>query len=233
MEINDIPSMKTGKSVINEENLNDGLKTFVLVFMAVIWRRVWITTTIYCEHNNKDLSKEILLKCLKYNILSNSGIGNTLKPYIKIAFTDGFIMPQVYKKNLYATRAVMMYKEALGIVKQHNPDLQRKFIKDYALSIFHLDVIKVSESANEIRDTIDNTLDNDTSDSDTSDSDSDNDLSVPTTLDFRFGVDRNENNKCDCKLCILINSWDINIDLVYSEDPFQNIIMNGLMGIVD
>ncbi len=226
---NDIPSMKTGQTgVTTEENLNDGLRTFALVFMAVIWRRVWITTTIYCEHNNKDLSKEILLKCLKYNILSDSGIGNTLKPYIKIAFTDGFIMPQVYKKNLYATRAIMMYKEALGIVKQHDPDLQRKFVKDYALSIFHLDVTKVTESAAEIRDTIDNTFDS----SDTNSSD--DDLSVPTTLSFGLGSDRvNNSDMCKCKLCTLVNAWDINIALVYSEDPFQNIIMNGLMGIVD
>lgn len=203
--------MKTGRGEVNE--LTDNLRTFVLVFMSVIWRRVWITTTIYCEHNGLELNKDIILKCLKYNIMSDTGIGNTLKPYIKVAFKDGFIMPSLYRKNLYATRAIMMYKDAYEIVKKHDPNLETEFIKDYALSIFKLEPKQVSESASEIQDTIKeaNQLDSDT-DSDKSQS---------------------EMDKCNCRLCDLINAWDINMSLVYSDDPFQNIIMTGLMTIAN
>ena len=113
-----------------------------------------------------------------------------------------------------------MYTDAYEIVKQGDPKLETEFIKKYALSIFNLDVNKVSESASEIQDAINDV-------NKPSQSDSDSEEMAGNILNNEFVCEY----ECQCKLCELINAWDINVDLVYSEDPFQNIIMKGLMGI--
>ncbi len=222
--------MKTGAGVSNEPN--DNIKTFILIFMAIIWRRVWITTVIYCEHNKVNISKNIILMALKFNIYSTAGIGSTLKPYITKAMIDGFLMPKFYKKNLYATRAVKLYKSAYEIVKKRNRYEEIKFLKDYAFKVFDIEKKIMNDVAEESKDIIaaieksvklnnaDNSLDKSVHGSDvTSDT---SDYNVEETVFIP------NKDKCDCKMCQLVNSWDISVKLIFSDDPFQNAIMKAL-----
>ena len=253
--------MKTGLSIPDEPS--DNMKTFIFVFMCIIWRRVWITTAIYCEHNNIDLTKDVVLKALKYNIFSNAGIGNTLRPYIVKALTDGFLMPQFYEKNIYATRAVKLYKPAYSIIKANNREDELKFLKEYALSIFKMEPTMVNDVADETKDALNDITENqndtpnnsdssdfsDTNLSDTNLSDSnlsdssDTNLSDTNLSDSNLGDTTKENiedislddafpgeirQRCPCKLCELVDSWDVNMALIFSDDPFQNVVMRGL-----
>ena len=144
--------IKTGISLPNEPSLN--IKTFLLTFMTIIWRRVWITTSIFCEHNNIKISSDVVLKCLKFNIFSDAGIGKNIKPYITKAITEGFLMPGFYKKNIYVTRAVKLYKPAYEIVKLKNRNIEIEFIKKYSLSVFDTGDINVNEVVAETKDAI-------------------------------------------------------------------------------
>lgn len=223
--------MRTGLVIPDEPSLN--IKTFLLAFMAIVWRRVWITTVIYCEHNRLKLSSDVVLKCLKFNIFSEAGIGNTIKPYIIKAFKDGFLMPQFYEKNIYASRAVKLYKKAFEIVKLKNEKLETEFIKEYALSIFDTDEKNVTEVAEETNDAVNNINNptNDNSDSiDSTDNSSDNEnIYFRTNEEFRtFSKIMELPEKCKCKMCEIVDSWDVNIELIYSEDPFRKVIMKGL-----
>lgn len=199
--------MKTGLRTPDEPS--ESVKTFFLVFKAVIWRRVWITTSIYSDHNKLNLKKSTVLKCLKYNIFSPSGIGNTLRPYIKKAVTDGYVMPNMYNKNLYAARAILMFKEALDVVRQNDRNLEIKFISDYAMKIFQIGSKEMDDSVREGKEIINSVEE--------------------------FNIDGDETQKgeipCQCKLCECINTWDIPQSLLYSEDEFENVIMSGLMSI--
>ena len=241
--------MKTGLSETEEPS--DNIKTFVVVFMAIIWRRVWITTAIYCEHNKINISKEVVLKALKYNIFSRAGIGNTLKLYIAKALGDGFLLPKFYEKSIYATRAVKLYKPAYAIVKLNSRKAELEFLKTYAFKVFETDNTMVNEVADESKDTlkdIETSERPERSDSDVS-SDFVSDISISDENLAENNSDENnsdENNtkqtektpnptlfsqlqeRCKCKLCELIDSWDINIGLIYSEDPFKNVVMKGL-----
>ena len=208
--------LKTGIAPSLEPSVN--LKTFMLCFMAIIWRRVWITTFIYCNHNKINLTKDVVLKCLKYNIYSEAGIGNTLKPIIKIVIRDGFIMPQQHRDNLYATRAIFLYKKAYSVIKSNNRQKEIDFIQDYSMSLYSNQDKDIEEATYETSDSL--SLVNNKNEDESGSSDS---SEVSDNINM---------NWCDCKLCQLVNAWDINDDLIYSEDPFQNIILKGLTTLV-
>ncbi len=241
--------MKTGLS--QPEEPSDNIKTFILAFMAIIWRRVWITTAIYCEHNKINISKEVVLKALKYNIFSRAGIGNTLKPYIAKALSDGFLMPKFYEKSIYATRAVKLYKPAHAIVKLRNRKDELDFLKTYAFKVFETDNTMVKEVADESKDTLKDIETSERPERSESDISSDfvsdisiSDENLAENNSAENNSDESTNSKqtegtpdpalfqlqerCKCKLCELIDSWDINIGLIYSEDPFKNVVMKGL-----
>ena len=222
--------MKTGSRGSNEPN--DNIKTFILIFMAIIWRRVWITTVIYCEHNKVNISKKIVLMALKFNTYSTAGIGNTLKPYITKAMIDGFLMPKFYEKNLYATRAVNLYKSGYEIVKKRNRYAEIKFLKDYAFKVFDIENKVMNDVAEESKDTL-AAIERSVKSNNTDNSDDNSDLGSDVTSDtsddnIEETIFITNGDKCYCKMCELVNSWDINENLIFSDDPFQNAIMKTL-----
>ena len=215
----------------SDKNLS--VETFSLIFIAIIWRRVWIVCSLYCEHNKCRISKDILLKILKYNIFSEAGMLDNIKQYIETALTDGFMMPKFYQENVYATRAVKMFKTVYKIVdknnhqnnknnknnKNHqnnknNREIEDEFITNYALSIFDNDQIKevIAET-------------NDAMNIFWSDDNNSNCITGGYCLNIKEG--------CKCEICKLIDSWDINSSLLYSDDIFQNRTMVRLMAILD
>jgi hypothetical protein len=211
--------MKTGTSlnVLDEPDMN--IKTFILCFTSIIWRRVWITAIIYCKHNNIKNNRSVILNALKYNVFSDAGIGHVLMPYIREALTKGFLMPKTYEKNLYAMRAVMLYSKAYNIIKTEDKDAEKKFIHDYMTSVFTDEKNTIEE---ESKDTLNISDCNDNINNNKNNHDDKDDGAV---IDMILS----DPIPCDCKLCELVNSWDVNIDLVYSDDPYQNILMQGLM----
>jgi len=225
--------MKTGIAIPDEPSQN--VQTFILAFMAIIWRRVWITTSIYCDHNKLKISSDVILKCLKYNIFSKAGIGNNIKPYVIKALNDGFLMPQFYKQNLYATRAVKLFKTAYEIVKSDDRDKDMEFIRKYALSVFGTSDDKVNEVMNETADVMkdishpDDDISDNTSDSYGTDTSDSNIADNPNDEVTGFSKFMDTGERCTCKMCELVDSWDVNVDLIYSTDPFENVVMKGLM----
>jgi len=254
MDGNDLKNIKM-RTGMSDDDVNDNIKTFLLVFMAIIWRRVWITSLIYSNHNNISLSRGVVLKALKYNIFSPTGIGNTLKPYIIRAVKDGFLMPDFYEKNIYASRAVKLYKSAHEIIKKRNRSEEIKFLKRYAIYIHDKKQNKKQSKKNknsdkisyknsdkkkeeedleeqirlETKDTI--AIDNNNSDNqddETNDSDRIDETNNSGDI-FSVVIEK----KCECKMCELVNSWDINLGLMFSSDPFRNVIMKGLISALD
>ena len=213
--------MKTG--IAPSSNPSANLKTFMLCFMAIIWRRVWITAFIYTNHNKIQLDKNVVLKSLKYNIYSEAGIGHTLKPIIKTVIKDGFIMPNQHKDNLYATRAIQLYKKAYEVIKSNNREEEIQFITDYSVSLYSKEEKEIEEVGYE------------TSDSLALVNKKENEEESGSTESSEFIENSLENvteDWCDCKLCQLVNAWDINDNLIYSDDPFQNVILKGLTNLV-
>lgn len=194
--------MEFGKSSITRVQ-----NTFIISFIAVIWRRIWVTSLTYCDHNDININHHIVIKSLKYNLLSPTGICNTIKPYLIKALNIGFLMPQDYKDNMYAERAVKLFSEAYEISYDMVKELE--FIHEYASYVFEYDdpfLHNLEESFDAF---------NDIDGFDTS-----------STNITHFDGDHK------CKLCDLMETWDIELNLVYSDDIYQNIIMYGLIYIL-
>jgi len=204
--------MKTGTIELNE--LQPDRYAFILSFLAVIWRRVWITAQIYSWHNFVDLDDGIVLKCLKYNILAPTGIGNTIKEYLTKALKTGFLMPKDYEKNIYAQRAIKLYSQAYKIASSKDRDSEIKFIHDYASSVF--DLKSDLNNNNECIDTI---------------KDIDKEKTIEEITILNILGDKNHNH--NCKLCNQIEIWNIDLGLMHSEDPYQNVIMYGLLAALE
>lgn len=230
----EIVKIKTGIHIPDEPSLN--IKTFLLVFSAIIWRRVWITAAIYCEHNNMKLDKPTVLKSLKFNVFSEFGIGSVIRPYIVKSLTDGFMMPQFYEQNFYATRAVKLFKPAFEIIKANDRDKEIKFIQDYSMCIFDINENKAEETANEIRDLVE-----ELEQSEQSERSKGSERIEDKSGDGIEGNGLESDNKklfvllgsrkkdCVCRMCELVNSWDIESGLIYTEDQFQKIVYKGLI----
>lgn len=161
-------------------------KTFVLSFMAIIWKKILITSFIYSNHINLKLDPGIVLKVMKYEIYSPIGIYNNIKPYFKKSVEDGFLMPNFYRKNKYSMEAVKMFEESYKIIQTSDRQKEIDFLRNYVSNINYNQIPEI----------------------------------------------QNKNGVCVCTLCQIVESWDINLDLLYSNDPFQNQMMQTLSKII-
>jgi len=214
------------------------IKTFMLCFMAVIWRRVLVNTLLYSIHNHTKLDNHIMANCVKYNIFSESGIGRVLKPYIKNAIDNGYILPNVFNRNIYARKSIMLYKEALNIVRQDNRDLEIKFISNYAVFIFDEDnKQELEQEKKDITDAMSEfTIYGD--DEKLEDKDEKEGIFDQLGIGEKLGIDKNNpsnlstSDLCNCNLCTTVNNWDINPVLIFTEEHYEKIIMNGLLEMI-
>lgn len=183
------------------EILNKEKYAFILAFTASIWKRIWHTMILYCEHQCCTISTVSLLKSLKYNLLSPTGIVSELEPFLEKALTDGFLMPKYYKSNSYVERAIRLYGDTYKIssiedsIKRKEEEI--KFIKDYVSSVFTEDETKKDKERDDI---------------------------IKNFENFKM-----ENGKHVCEFCDLIDIWDIDVSLLQIKYPIHNIIATSLI----
>lgn len=128
-----IPVMKTGGNLENE-NFGSIKSAFLISFVAVVWRRVWLTAIVYCHHNKKQVSDDEILKCLKFHIFSPLGIGHQ----IKFALLKSLLLEHLDPEdcdNEHVCNAVQIYPEAYRIVLSGDEVDQHNFISTYAREI--------------------------------------------------------------------------------------------------
>ena len=116
-----------------EKSSLDEKYAFILAWTAVIWKRIWRCAYLYSEHQNIPLNTDVILKCLKYNLLSPTGIVKEILPSLEKALTQGFLMPNEYEKNKYVKNAVKLFGESYKISK--NQKGEKEFIKNYSSKI--------------------------------------------------------------------------------------------------
>jgi len=119
-----------------ERTLEKEKYAFILAWTASIWKRILRCAYLYSEHQNIPINNDIILKSLKYNLLSSTGIVKELLPSLKKALIQGFLMPKEYEDNKYVKRAVKMFGEAYKISMSETGELE--FIKKHA-SVFDKD----------------------------------------------------------------------------------------------
>ncbi len=161
------------------KNLSKEQYAFFLSFAASCFKRICSTLILYSKHNNKVLSSINLMKCIKYNMLSPTGIFNEIEPYLLKALEQGFLMPNEFKKNLYAERAISLFSDTykIGSVKDEKikKRMEYNFIHNFASDIDFKD-------KKEEKDIIKN---------------------IPNYEENKLG------NEHICSFCELVNIWEI------------------------
>jgi hypothetical protein len=175
---------------------------FLLCFLATIWRRIFACLILYCEHNRIGPSSNILLKSLKYNLLSPTGIVRKIKPFLIKCFNQGFLMPNEFRKNKYVLRTIEMFSEAYKIEKKENFEYkiiqENKFLYNEFSKAFSDE--EKNENEEEFKDCLKDLL-----------------------IDPTYRIDKH------CYFCELIDAWDIEIGLVKYKDVYDELITSSLL----
>ena len=184
----------------------EGIQTFILIFSAIIWRRVYVTAFIFSHHNGINLSPQIIQQCLKFTLFSEIGLVNQLRPYMEKTFTDGFMMPQLSRQNRYATIAAKLFSKVYDRLfpKDHLRREKDNFIAEYARQIEDEELRQEMAIVTEINDAID-----------------------PNIAKVIALSDKNFQEYCTCRVCELVKSWDIHNDILFlglNPDKIQTLI---------
>ena len=116
--------------------------TFILCFITIIWKRIFISVMLYSEQKQIPESKEILMKCIKYNLLAPTGFLSIIRPYLNKALEQGFLMPKDYQDNSYVKKAIYLFREAYDICKlsrfdeEYRKTKEKEFILEQCCQIF-------------------------------------------------------------------------------------------------
>lgn len=193
-------TLRSGRGTVE---LDDTRKSLLQAFFAIFWRRHMITATIYQHHNPEVSNSDASRISLIFNVMTQTGIGAQLKPFIMLALEKGYLEPEDYQGNLWATRAVELFPKALKAVQT---DTTLEFIKEYVMTIGGI-ITEEDEEAIE------------------SDLSKEPDLEQPKK--------KPKVDSCTCFFCGLMRESDIPFstlltDKKFSDDPFSELIFRGL-----
>ena len=110
-------------------------KAFLISWSAIILKRILRCSYLYCDHQKIDLDAKILLKCLKYNLFSPTGVVYELLPYLEKALKNGFLMPKEYSDNDCVKRAVRLFGEAYRISQISDDEMQKKEANTFLIKV--------------------------------------------------------------------------------------------------
>lgn len=179
---------------------------FILAWSASIWKRIWRCAYVYCEHQNKEVTSDIILKCLKYNLLCPTGIVSQMVPSLETALSKGFLMPKEYENNEYVKRAVRLFGDAYKIAKIEGEEEQKKeiinFISSFAATISQ---DKEESKKKEIGD-------------------------ILSKVDKK-GIFYGAGHKCN--FCDLVEAWDINLSLYIPPTQLHALLLCSLLKILE
>jgi len=230
------------------------VKQLTVCFLALFNRQCISKAFIYMYHNGPEYDDEddveaeaeaaafndALIRALKYNTLSPNGIGAKLKPSLALAHSKGYLEPEDYEDNKYATRAVLVIFPILCNAWQRGGELAaRAWVLEYSMEMF-ADAQTVANEALWAEDIDEDEMEGMIGDlSDESSSivdylDHDGEIAENETGEIRTGdemeIDNQEEQvECDCDLCEEMRSYDnLNLENIQSSDPLDNLMINGL-----
>lgn len=203
---------------------------FLLCWITNIWKRIWRCTYLYCDHNGIDISSKEFIKCMKYNLLSPTGILEKTKIYLDKALLDGFLMPQDYNDDSnkkFISKTVYLFTEAYKLAqiedKYEKEAEVNKFIYKNTLEILKDHRLTRSENKDILRDA---GFDFQRCDKNEKEAMIGNDN---LSLYFNGVGIKNTPGGKHCIFCELVDSWDLDITLCPPQDEISEILRNAIM----
>jgi hypothetical protein len=222
------------------------VKKLTVCFLALFNRQCISKAFVYLYHNGPEEDEEetgnqvaetsqddgkigseenafnqALIRSLKYGTLSPHGIGAELKPYLQLAHSKGYLEPEDYEDNQYATRVVQEIFPQVDAEWKKNGELGAKeWVMQYCLKLF-LDAELIASEAAWAGDISENDdmLGNVSEDQDDS-----------SIIEEMEESDNNDDaDTCMCDFCEEMRLYD-NVDLanIKTNDPLDNLMINSL-----
>ena len=183
---------------------------FILSFCTIIWKRIFACLFLYSKYKCIPVNTENLLKCLKYNLLAETGFVEKMKPYLIKALTNGFLMPKECDNNVYVKRAIFLFGDAYMICKFSSNKEENDFVQNYISKIFSEEELDVLENDLEAKDLLFDVRDSDIK-----------------------ADDKDELDSQKLKFCDLIDTWDVDLSLIYRDDPYFNLLKISLLSFMN
>jgi hypothetical protein len=158
---------------------------------------------------------------MKYAVLSANGVGAELKPYLTLAFSQGFLRPAQCAESDMATKVVVdIYPQVHAVWQQGGEEAAKTFIVDYAMQML-TDPDVVAEEALLAGD-MDDDESADDSRAESMDDDQDDD-----------GAGDGEDGTCNCDFCVEMRAMDlIDLSTIESSDPLDRMMIQGLASVL-
>jgi hypothetical protein len=195
---------------MNNSHNSHNTNALILCFSAIIWKRIFSCLFVYAKYKKIALSTADLLKCLKYNLLAPTGLVQKLRPYLLKALADGFLMPQDSEKDHYVKKAIFLFGEAYKVALEENKKQETHFIHKYASNIFSDEEYNIAQNEIEAVDLIKDIYSN-----------------IPKDIYL------NPSEDVYVKYCELIDAWDVDLSLAYSDDPYFNLLKISLLSAIN
>ena len=132
-------SIKSGRDKDYKSYEDTIVKAFINSFLAVLMRKNWITVMLYSQHNNLNITSDLIRQCLQFNVFSQIGFGNKIKEdFVRVALTCK-LYPEECEDKPYLKRVL----EIFPLAHQSEIDGSEsciKFIMNYSKQVFKDDI---------------------------------------------------------------------------------------------
>jgi hypothetical protein len=150
-------SMQTGRSLNGlPENYFTEIYFIVYLILSAILRRNGLKDCVlYASHNNLEFSQDIYDSGVLFNLMSEYGVGNGLKPLIIELFQTVTLIPDDKEDNIFFDEIVRLTPEVSRVVRTHDATEENLWIYKYSLKMLSVKDSISHERMYRLRDLID------------------------------------------------------------------------------
>jgi len=210
--------MQTG---LLEGGVGTAVRELTTCFLAVFNRQCLSKAFLYMYHQDEEeveAFNQAVIRGLKYGTLSPRGIGAELKPYMELAMEKGFLAPEDYEGNAFATRAVQeLYPLVHAAWQRGGEEAAKKWAFQYAMEMLTNPEAVADEAL----------LAGDMSDAEP---EQDDELEEPDDAgDDEPEESEEQATECDCEFCQEMRAFDhVDLNNLHSDDPLAALMISGL-----
>jgi hypothetical protein len=201
------------------------LQKLLLCFLATYLRQMLSKCLLFMYHNGSEdetTFMNALQLSLKYSTLSPNGIAFILRPYLHLAYEQGYLQEEDCEGNEFAARTLALFTQIHNVWECQGEAQARTWMLTYVYEILSDAQVATEEAL----------LAGDISQEELNEEASDNDEEMVEDDEMVEDEGMEDSiEECTCDFCEEMRTLDtLDIDQVDSTDPIDQIIIHGMKG---